>query len=168
MGAKFTPGPWAWFGNAKGRNIYLATIHSGRRFVMQFGRWGMNSAQPIFQDRAVMRPAVEFLKFEVGNPEVTGFEAAQDDPSVYRYDIRDIDHPDARLIAAAPELAAVAKRYEAWEARLILCDEAWSGGVAPLPTLTDELWDELLEIQRDRNEAIGKAGLRDGGKGGAA
>jgi hypothetical protein len=75
---------------------------------------------------------------------------------------------NARLIAAAPDLAAVAKRYEAWEARLILCDEAWSGGVAPLPTLTEELWDELLEIQRDRNEAIGKAGLRDGGKGGAA
>jgi hypothetical protein len=77
-------------------------------------------------------------------------------------------YANARLIAAAPELAAVAKRYEAWEARLILCDEAWSGGVAPLPTLTEELWDELLEIQRDRNEALGKAGLRDGGKGGAA
>src|SRR5690606_9882600 len=30
---RHTPGPWAWFGNAKHNTIYLATTHSGRRYV---------------------------------------------------------------------------------------------------------------------------------------
>ena len=30
--------------------------------------------------------------------------AGRNDPSVYRYTVADIDHPDARLIAAAPIL----------------------------------------------------------------
>ncbi|MBY5917310.1 hypothetical protein HFO77_23230 [Rhizobium leguminosarum] len=44
-----TPGPWAWFGNASSNSIYLATTHSGRRYVMDFVRWGMRGAQPRFQ-----------------------------------------------------------------------------------------------------------------------
>lgn len=44
-----TPGPWAWFGTGNNQNLYLATTHSGRRYVMGFERWGMRGAQPIFQ-----------------------------------------------------------------------------------------------------------------------
>lgn len=44
-----TPGPWEWFGNTKQYEVYLATKHSGRRFVMDFVRWGMGGAQPRFQ-----------------------------------------------------------------------------------------------------------------------
>lgn len=106
-----TPGPWAWYGNAKTREIYLATKHSGRRYVMGFRRWGMRGAQPMFQpgERGLV-PAETLLQFEVGDRSVVGIEAAKADDSVYRLDIRGVDCADARLIAAAPELLAIAER----------------------------------------------------------
>ena len=59
-----TPGPWEWFGNTKMREVYLATTHSGRVFVMDFVRWGMTNAQPRFQvryekNRGVMQPLAD-------------------------------------------------------------------------------------------------------------
>lgn len=60
----------------------------------------------------------------------------------------------ANKIAAAPELLAVAKAYERWEADLILCDVAWVGST---PRITQQLWDRFLEIQAMRNKAIAKA-----------
>lgn len=102
-----TPGPWGWFGQAKHNQVYLATRHSGRRYVMDFVRWGMQHAQPRFQtERGVMIDAKDLLEFEVGNQSVRGVEAAKKDASVYRLDVRGIDAPDARLIASAPDLAA--------------------------------------------------------------
>lgn len=100
-----TPGPWAWFGNARNNEVYLATTHSGRRYVMGFQRWGMKGAQPMFQpaDRGLV-PASDLLKFEVGDKSVTGVDAAKADESVYRLDISGIACADARLIAAAPDL----------------------------------------------------------------
>lgn len=110
---KFTPGPWGWFGSAGGcPDVYLATKHSGRKYVMSFRRWGMRGAQPQFRSDNVLVDASDLLKFEVGDKSVTGIEAAKEDTSVYRYQVRGIDSPDAHLIAAAPEL------YEALEATL--------------------------------------------------
>jgi len=84
-----TPGPWSWFGNTKYKNIYLATNHSGRRYVLSFLRWGMQSAQPYFQgDDGFTDPATEFVEYQVS----------------YRKDIVAINHPDAHLIAASPDL----------------------------------------------------------------
>lgn len=103
--SKHTPGPWAWFGNASSNSIYLATTHSGRRYVMDFVRWGMRGAQPRFQPaRGGMIDAKDLVKFEVGDGSVVGVEAAKKDGSVYRYDIRGINCADACLIAAAPDL----------------------------------------------------------------
>lgn len=102
----WTPGPWSWFGNAKMNSLYLATTHSGRRYVMGFERWGMRGAQPLFQPaKHGMVPAKDLVTFEVGDGKAVGIEAAKDDPSVYRYDIAGIDCADARLIAAAPQMA---------------------------------------------------------------
>lgn len=102
---EYTPGPWAWFGNAKNNELYLATENRGRRYVMGFERWGMRGAQPSFQpaDRGLVS-ASKLLQFEVGNRDVVGVDAAKADESVYRLDIRGVDCADARLIAAAPEL----------------------------------------------------------------
>lgn len=107
MSAQHTPGPWAWFGD--NHDIYLATTHSGRRYVMGFERMGMRSAQPTFQVAQRMRPAAELVEFQVGDGRARGFAEGKADPSVYRLDVKGIDCPDARLIAAAPDL------YEAGE-----------------------------------------------------
>ncbi|MBN8978813.1 MAG: hypothetical protein J0I08_20285 [Rhizobiales bacterium] len=105
MSGQHTPGPWAWFGNATCNSLYLATVHSGRRYVMDFTRWGMRGAQPRFQPgKGIMVDAKDLLQFEVGNQSVVGVDAAKKDPSVYRLDVRGIQCADARLIAAAPDL----------------------------------------------------------------
>lgn len=101
--AAHTPGPWRWFGNRSG-GVYLATTHSGRRYVMGFQRYGMNGAQPSFCVGSIMHPASELVQFEVGDQSVRGFKEADKDGSVYRYDVNAIDSADARLIAAAPDL----------------------------------------------------------------
>lgn len=87
----YTEGPWEWFGNLKVRSVYLATKHSGRRFVMQFERWGMQGAAPRFQH------VTKHLMYR--------FERWANKERDYRADIRGIDHPDAILIALAPDLA---------------------------------------------------------------
>jgi len=101
--AEHTPGDWGWFGNEYG--FYLATKHSGRRFVMDFVRMGMRGAQPRFQIDGRMVKGADLVRFEVDRS-VQGFTAGKASESVYRYDIVEINHPDARLIAAAPQLKA--------------------------------------------------------------
>lgn len=89
-----TPGPWQWFGNLKAHDIYLATKSGGRLFVLNFARWGMSGAQPQFQGHnGLMIKASDLAVREVD----------------YRADIVDIDHPDARLIAASPALLEALK-----------------------------------------------------------
>jgi hypothetical protein len=117
----FTPGPWAWFGNRSG-GVYLATPDRGRRYIMGFSRYGMNGAQPTFCVGNIMRPAAELVSFAVGDGTARGFKEADGDASVYRYDIREIDHPDARLIAAAPDM------YEALASYADQLCEGWCEG----------------------------------------
>jgi hypothetical protein len=71
---------------------------------MGFSRWGTAGAQPTFQGPNCLRYAKDLLKFEVGDPSVTGVAEARENNSVYRLHIADIDHPDAHLIAASPEM----------------------------------------------------------------
>lgn len=90
--------------------LYLATTHSGRRFVMGFRRMGFNAAQPVFRQNDRLVPAADLVEFEVGDKNVRGFASAKANDSVYRYDVSGIDNADARLIAAAPDLLAVASQ----------------------------------------------------------
>lgn len=97
-----TPGPWAWFGNVDHNDFYLATRHSGRRYVMSFRRAGMQNAQPEFQDYSGpygrMAPAKELAIYEVA-PDAT----SRRDPyfNIYRADIIGFRNPDAEFIAHA-------------------------------------------------------------------
>lgn len=60
---------------------------------------------------------------------------------------------DALLIAAAPDLLALAHAYEAWEADLILNGD-WSGSCV---RMTQTQHDRMLELQAMRNAAVAKA-----------
>ena len=93
-------GRWGWFG-AHGQAFELATQRHGRTFVMQFGRMGMSSGQPIFPAKAegekwsIMTPAADMVRFEVCH-EAT----SKDDPRVYRKQIDGIKNPVAEYLAA--------------------------------------------------------------------
>ena len=105
MLAAATPGPWQWGGHPS--DLKLQTVYHGKRYVMAFCRKGMNGAQPMFQPAGRgMVKADRLLQFHVGDQSIVGEEAARSDGSVYRYDVRGVDAPDARLIALAPDLAA--------------------------------------------------------------
>lgn len=45
------------------------------------------------------------------------------------------------------------KAYEEWEGGLILDDKAWEVG-AEFPTLTQPLYDKMMELQKERNRVL--------------
>lgn len=81
----FTDGPWQWFAHANG-DVYLATPDRGHLLVMDFARKGMQGGQP------------RFAEWHGDHRERWGGTMVPAD----RMNI--LDHPDARLIAAAPDL----------------------------------------------------------------
>lgn len=101
------PGPWAWFGNSKTYDVYLATVRDGRVFVMDFVRWGMTNAQPRFQIDRRMVALGELAKSES--------ELGPKFEVPYRRDFVGIRHPDAEHIAAndpSTTLALIARIRE--------------------------------------------------------
>lgn len=119
---KHTPGPWQWCGNLKNRDIYLATVGRGTRLVMGFARYGMSSAQPRFQVAGRMVDASELAVKEVD----------------YRADIANINHPDANLIVAAPDL------YEALAMVRDADDDCHRDGLPTMPTAARAKVDAAL------------------------
>ena len=86
--AKHTAGPWEWRRN--GDRVYLRTINRGGLYIMDFVRRGMQGGQP------------RFAVWDGDDREkVGGIMCGADE-----IDLR--SHPDARLIAAAPDHAAIA------------------------------------------------------------
>ncbi|MFV1538721.1 MULTISPECIES: hypothetical protein [unclassified Phaeobacter] len=105
-------GGWAWFGGRD--DLYLATNRGGRRYVMGFKRKGTRSAQPTFQVGGIMHGAIDDLtEYEVGNGVARGQAQADECPTVYRMDVKSVDHPDARRLTRIPQLERIALAAEA-------------------------------------------------------
>jgi hypothetical protein len=107
-----TPGPWKWDGNLNTKEVYLVAMAKGRPYVMDFVRWGMAGASPRFQVRG-----------EDGFGVMTRIdEGLAVKEREYRGDIERIEHPDATLIAGAPEMISALLRmvsvYQEDNARL--------------------------------------------------
>ena len=84
----WTGGPWDWRVNLATRSVEL---HAGREYVMDFVRWGMQNAAPRFRRDGLMVRTIDLLAIVPGHAHHAGWWQT-------------IDHPDARLIAAAPAL----------------------------------------------------------------
>lgn len=102
-----TPGPWGWFGNTSVHHVYLATQRWGRHIVMDFARWGMQQAQPVFFDRpapADVRKSIVADSTLRAAADVPVYEVApharhKSDPAVYREDLVGLRNADAAFIA---------------------------------------------------------------------
>ena len=96
-----TPGPWEWDVNSIHKLARLMTTHSGRYVVMDFTRWGTQSAIPRFQvyekyeGKVRERCSKGFARADELLKSVPGLEHHRG------YDDY-ICHPDADLIANAP------------------------------------------------------------------
>ena len=55
---------------------------------------------------------------------------------------------------AASCLHDFATAHEKWEAALIMDDAAWQGGMAAWPTLNETLYAGMMELQRQRADAL--------------
>ncbi|GED14828.1 hypothetical protein [Aneurinibacillus migulanus] len=98
--AAATPGPWRWDVNKTDKLVHLSTTHSGRYHVMQFRRYGMQGAQPMFQKYEKYEGPVTERGSE-GMHKVEDF-AIPRVSHMTKYGL-DINHPDAQAIANAPE-----------------------------------------------------------------
>ena len=58
--------------------------------------------------------------------------------------------------ALARELAEVLLLYEKWEADLLMDNSLWQSA-SGLPFITQEVWDELVAVQVERNKVLHKA-----------
>jgi hypothetical protein len=97
---KFTPGPWRWEINLKSKSIHL--VGGKPRFdetVIDFSRWGMSGAKPTFRLNGLLVDAEKFAQPIKGREHHASW-------------CQTLNHPDARLIAAAPSLYEACKMVD--------------------------------------------------------
>jgi hypothetical protein len=124
-----TPGPWEWVEGTRGPR--LSTPDRGKLIVMDFVRCGMQGAQPRFArwdgiDKGSQRTRMGGILSE------------------------GTDHPDARLIAAAPELFDECERLRAE----LTARRARDAEVEALVAALRHARDELASFPRSLGYAI--------------
>lgn len=103
--AQHTPGPWRWELNRKHKSVQLCGgVPRFDKIVVDFVRWGMSGAalrlrEPNEPDFNIMRRV----------DDVPGWIEPHEGREHHVDWCADVSHPDARLIAAAPELLALAQ-----------------------------------------------------------
>lgn len=105
-----TPGPWRWELNLKHKSLSLNGGNPKQGFgafdldILQFRRWGMSGATAYFRnEHNIMVPAASLAKIAPGREHHAGW-------------FQLLSHPDADLIAAAPDLLAACRALlpEGW------------------------------------------------------
>jgi hypothetical protein len=137
----FTPGPWRWEVNETTKTV---SLQGGKPkydcTVMDFVRWGMQSAMPRFVVEPkpylnIMKPMTDFMKISPGREHHSSW-------------FKIIDHPDANLIAASPDLYQALKEVQIYLNDLI--DAFNSDGLTGFAS-------KCLEIRNKIDTAIIKA-----------
>lgn len=95
---KHTPGPWRWEINLKSKKIQLCGgVPRHDLTVMDFARWGIQGAAPRLREDVdrmnIMHRCDRWAKVVPGREHHADW-------------FQTVDHPDMRLIAAAPDLLA--------------------------------------------------------------
>lgn len=94
---RFTPGPWRWEICPKHKSITLSGgVPRYDLSVMQFERWGMQGAQPLFRE-------TDKRGLNITHP-VMHWSAACPGREHHEDWFRLLKHPDAQLIEVAPDL----------------------------------------------------------------
>ena len=111
MSAKFTPGPWRWELNEKHKSIHLV---GGKPMydltILQPIRWGMYSATFFIRDTAY--DGLNLLhKLHERRDWITHFDGRKHHVSW----CADVNHPDMRLISAAPDLLEALELFVAYD-----------------------------------------------------
>lgn len=125
---KYTPGPWRWEVNLKSKHVNLCGgVPKFDKTVMQFSRWGMGGAAPEFRVPLEDQPELAHMT------RVDQLTSIVDGREHHEHWFRDINHPDAKLIAAAPDLLSALEKVRA----LIYSKDKETGGELVFPMDTD-------------------------------
>lgn len=112
---KHTPGPWRWEFNATSKTLQLCGgIPKFDKTVMDFTRWGMGGASPRFNGKHAGDDHNILFRPSERQDWMVPFPGREHHASW----LMDITHPDAQLIASAPDLAKRVYELEEANAKL--------------------------------------------------